>query len=130
MIVFACVQNAGRSQMAAAFFRQMADPRKATALSAGTAPGAALHAEVLAAMLEVGIDLGAAVPRLLTPDVARGARWVITMGCGESCPIVPGAERDDWLMDDPKGRSLDRVRQIRDEILARVQRFIAANGFA
>ena len=129
-IVFACVQNAGRSQMAAAFFCQMADPRKATALSAGTTPGAAVHPGVLAAMLEAGIDLGTVVPRLLTPEVARGARWVITMGCGENCPVVPGAERADWLMDDPKGQSLEGVRKIRDEIQARVQHFIAANGYA
>jgi len=123
-IVFACVRNAGRSQMAASFFNIVADPRKAGALSAGTAPGEHVHAEVVTAMREVGIDLSAVVPRLLTPELAAGAKWLVTMGCGDSCPVVPDALREDWPLADPKGQSLARVRQIRDEIQQRVRRFV------
>ncbi len=111
--------------MAASFFNTFADPRKARALSAGTAPGEQVHAEVVAAMREVGIDLGAAVPRLLTPELAAGATWLVTMGCGDSCPVVPGTLREDWPLADPKGQSLARVRQIRDEIQQRVRQFVA-----
>jgi arsenate reductase (thioredoxin) len=120
LVLFACVHNAGRSQMAAAFFNQMADPARARAISAGTSPGQRVHPEVVAVMREHGIDLASAVPQKLTPELARGARLLITMGCGDDCPIVPGARRDDWPLDDPKGRSIEDVRQIRDEIRARV----------
>ena len=120
LVLFACVHNAGRSQIAAAFFNRMADPARARAISAGTSPGQRVHPEVVAVMREVGIDLASAVPQKLTPELARGARLLVTMGCGDECPIVPGARRDDWPLDDPKGRSIEDVRQIRDEIRARV----------
>ncbi|HZT75870.1 MAG TPA: arsenate reductase ArsC [Vicinamibacterales bacterium] len=123
-VIFACVHNAGRSQMAAAFFNQLADTRKARALSAGTQPGDHVHPEVIAVMREAGIDLSAAVPQRLTPELANGVDWLITMGCGESCPVIPGAKRDDWPIPDPKGRPVDTVRGIRDEIRERVTQFI------
>ncbi len=119
-VIFACVHNAGRSQMAAAFFNALADPAKARALSAGTDPGARVHPEVLEAMREVGIDLASAKPRLLTPEMAQGAQRLITMGCGDACPAVPGLRRDDWPLEDPKGKPVERVREIREEIRGRV----------
>jgi len=118
-IVFACVHNAGRSQMAAAFLNQVANG-KARAVSAGTNPGTRVHPEVVEAMKEVGIDLSAAVPQKLTTELASDADMLITMGCGDECPYVPGLTRDDWPLDDPKGRNLDDVRKIRDEIRRRV----------
>ena len=127
-VIFACVHNAGRSQMAAAFFNAAADPRRAGAVSAGTAPGAHVHPEVVTVMREVGIDLQNAVPRLLTPELAHGATWLVTMGCGEACPLVPGVRRDDWPLDDPKGQSLDHVRLIRDDIRRRVEAMLADPG--
>ncbi|MGD0946573.1 MAG: arsenate reductase ArsC [Candidatus Binatia bacterium] len=125
-VIFACVRNAGRSQMACAFFNALADPSKARAVSAGTRPGAHVHPEVVAAMLEVGIDLGGAKPQLLTPELARDADLLVTMGCGDECPVVPGLRRDDWPLTDPKGLPLQRVRQIRDEIRSRVAALVAA----
>jgi arsenate reductase len=118
-IVFACVHNAGRSQMAAAFLNQLG-AGKARAVSAGTNPGTRVHPEVVEAMKEVGIDLSAAVPQRLTTELASGADMLITMGCGDECPYVPGVTRNDWPLDDPKGRSLDDVRRIRDDIRRRV----------
>lgn len=128
-IIFACVHNAGRSQMAAAFFNALADPRKARAVSAGTEPGERVHDVVIDAMREVGIDLKAAVPRLLTPALAQDATWLITMGCGDACPVVPGVSRGDWPLDDPKGQPLERVRQIRDDIRQRVEAFLMERDF-
>jgi len=128
-VLFACVHNAGRSQMAAALFNDLADPAKAHGLSAGTIPGAAVHPEVRDAMREVGIDLTAARPRLLTPDLASRAHMLITMGCGEECPYVPGVERDDWALPDPKGRPMDEVRAIRDDLRARVAALVVARGW-
>jgi len=119
-VIFACVHNAGRSQMAAALFNQLADATVAQAVSAGTNPADRVHPEVVAVMREVGIDLSAATPRKLTPDLAAGAHMLITMGCGDECPVVPGVRRDDWPLEDPKGRSLDEVQDIRDEIRDRV----------
>jgi arsenate reductase (thioredoxin) len=118
-IVFACVHNAGRSQMAAAFLNQLGGG-KARAVSAGTNPGTRVHPEVVEAMKEVGIDLSAAVPQRLTTELASDADMLITMGCGDQCPYVPDVARDDWPLEDPKGRSLDDVRRIRDEIRRRV----------
>lgn len=120
-VIFACVHNAGRSQMAAAFFNQLADPRKAHAISAGTEPGERVHPEVQAVMQEVGIDLSQARPQRLTEDLAAGAQLLITMGCGDKCPYVPGLRRDDWPLRDPKGLPPEEVRTIRDDIKARVQ---------
>ncbi len=129
-VIFACVHNAGRSQMAAAIFNTLADPQKARAISAGTVPGPRVHPEVLVVMHEVGTDLSAAVPQLLTPTLASEAQWLVTMGCGEQCPVVPGARRADWPLEDPKGKSLEEVRRIRDAIHERVERFVTAHGWA
>ena len=128
-VIFACVHNAGRSQMAAAFFNQLADPGKARALSAGTAPGDRVHPEVVAAMREIGVDLSSATPQLLTPELARKANWLVTMGCEESCPVAPGAHLEAWTVDDPKGQSVERVREIRDHIRRRVSDFVTEHGF-
>jgi arsenate reductase (thioredoxin) len=129
-VIFACVHNAGRSQMAAAFFNMLASPLHARAVSAGTQPGEHVHAEVIHVMREKNVDLTAAVPQRLTSELAAGAQWLVTMGCGDECPVVPGARRDDWPLEDPKGKPLDRVRAIRDEIEARVRQLIAANGWS
>ena len=129
-VLFACVHNAGRSQMAAAFFNQLADPALAHALSAGTQPGPAVYPDVIAAMSEVGIRLDVPTPRLLTPEIARRASLLITMGCGEACPVVPGVQRDDWPLEDPKGKPLARIREIRDEVHARVARLIQHQGWS
>src|SRR4029077_16251192 len=113
---FACVHNAGRSQMAAALFNAEADPSKARAISAGTEPGLRVHPEVVETMKELGIDLGALKPQKLTDDLASRATLLITMGCGEACPHVPGLRRDDWPLEDPKGKPRPRVREIRDDV--------------
>ena len=123
-VIFACVHNAGRSQMAAALFNAKADPAKAHAVSAGTQPGERVHPVVVDAMRELGIDLSSAKPQLLTDELARGAHLLITMGCGDACPAVPGLDRDDWPLPDPKGRGLDDVRAIRDDIAQRVAALI------
>jgi len=119
-VVFACIHSAGRSQMAAAFFNALVDPGKARAISAGTEPAERVHPEVVEVMREVGIDLSAARPRLLDAGLASEAQLLITMGCGEQCPFVPGLQRDDWNLPDPKGQPIGTVRAIRDEIRARV----------
>lgn len=119
-VIFACVHNAGRSQMAAAFFNHFADARKAIALSAGTEPGLRVHPEVQAVMLEMGIDLSKAQPQKLTEQLARDAQLLITMGCGDKCPYVPGLRRDDWPLRDPKDLPIEEVRLIRDDIQQRV----------
>jgi arsenate reductase (thioredoxin) len=128
-VIFACIHNAGRSQMAAAFFNQLCDHAIAQAISAGTDPGPRVHPEVLAAMQEVGIDLSTAKPQKLTEELALGAQLLITMGCGDKCPYVPGLRRDDWPLRDPKGRPIEEVRAIRDEIRARVQSLLNTNCF-
>ncbi len=128
-VLFACVHNAGRSQMAAAWFNALADATKARAMSAGTEPGARVHPEVLEVMREVGIDLSGRSPQRLTDDLTRGAQLLVTMGCGEACPVVPGLKREDWPLEDPKGKSLDRVRQIRDEARRRVEALLAHQGW-
>jgi arsenate reductase len=120
-VIFACVHNAGRSQMAAAFFNQLADQQKAHAISAGTEPGERVHPEVLAVMLEVGIDLSQAMPQKLTEELAKDAQFLITMGCGDKCPYVPGLRRGDWPLRDPKGLPMQEVRAIRDEVRSKVQ---------
>jgi arsenate reductase len=129
-VLFACVHNAGRSQMAAALFNTLADPAKAIAISAGTQPGAQVHHEVVQAMREMGIDLSAVKPRQLTPDLGASVHMLIMMGCGERCPVVPGIERDDWPLDDPKGQPVERVRDIRDDVALRVRRLLASRGWA
>ena len=128
-VLFACVHNAGRSQMAAAWFNLLSDPAKARAISAGTNPGPHVHPEVVAAMNEVGVDLSAAPTSKLTIELAQRAQMLITMGCGDQCPVVPGLERDDWPLEDPKGKPLERVRRIRDEIRDRVNQLLGAHGW-
>lgn len=122
--IFACVHNAGRSQMSAALFNQLADPERARAISAGTQPATRVHPEVVEVMREIGIDLSAAQPQKLTAELASSAEMLITMGCGEECPVVPGVERDDWPIPDPKGKSIAEVRVIRNQISARVRKLI------
>ena len=128
-VIFACVHNAGRSQMAAAFFNRMTSPEFARAISAGTRPAERVHPEVIETMREAGIDLSGEKPQLLTPALAKGAALLITMGCGEDCPYIPGLRREDWPLPDPKGEPLERVREIRDEIQARVKRLLAREGW-
>jgi arsenate reductase len=128
-VIFACVHSAGRSQMAAAFFNALADPTRARACAAGTQPADRVHPEVVATMREVGIDLSTARPTLLTDTLAREADLLITMGCGESCPVVPGLRRDDWHLADPKGRSPAEVRAIREDIRTRVARLVSDQGW-
>ncbi len=112
--------------MAAAFFNRLADPRKAQAVSAGTEPGERVHPEVLEVMLEVGIDLSGARPQRLTEELARGAQLLVTMGCGEKCPYVPGLRREDWPLRDPKGLPREEVVAIRDEVRRRVVELLAS----
>ncbi len=128
-VLFACVHNAGRSQMAAAFFNALADPEQARALSAGTSPGTRVHPEVVSAMREVGIDLTGVAPQRLTPALAQQAYLLVTMGCGEECPAVPGLQREDWPLRDPKGLPLEEVRRIREEIRARVERLLESKDW-
>jgi arsenate reductase len=128
-ILFACVHNAGRSQMAAAWFNALADATTARAVSAGTEPGPRVHPEVLTAMREVGIDLSGVSPQKLTDELATSASILITMGCGEACPVVPGLRRMDWPLEDPKGKPVERVREIRDEVRERVQALVSAEGW-
>lgn len=129
-VIFACIHNAGRSQMATAFFNQLVDPAKAVAVSAGTDPGLRVHPEVLTAMQEVGIDLSNAKPQRLTEEMARDAQLLITMGCGDKCPYVPGLRRDDWPLRDPKGQPMDEVRTIRDEVRDRVRSLLDRESLA
>ncbi|HWP06166.1 MAG TPA: arsenate reductase ArsC [Polyangiaceae bacterium] len=129
-VIFACVHNAGRSQMAAAWFNEVADPSKARALSAGTEPGERVHPEVLSAMQEVGVDLSRAKPQLLTEALIADARRLVTMGCGEACPVAPPwVVRDDWPLEDPKGKPIERVREIRDDIRLRIEMLIREQGW-
>ena len=128
-VIFACVHNAGRSQMAAAFFGELADPARADAVSAGTAPGERVHPVVVEVMREVGIDVSTNRPQRLTEDLARRASLLITMGCGDECPHVPGLERDDWPLRDPKDRPIGEVREIRDEVRGRVAALVDACGW-
>jgi arsenate reductase (thioredoxin) len=125
-VIFACVHNAGRSQMAATIFNQLADPRSARAVSAGTQPGDRVHPVVVEVMKELGLDLAQNRPQKLTDELAQGATLLITMGCGDECPYVPGLARDDWPLPDPKGRPIEEVRKIRDEVRRRVSELLDA----
>jgi arsenate reductase len=116
--------------MAAALFNSLADPAKARAVSAGTNPGPAVHPEVITAMNELGIDLSAAETTKLTPELAGTANLLITMGCGDACPYVPGLIRDDWPLEDPKGKSIETVRSIREVIRQRVESLVAKEGWS
>ena len=128
-VLFACIHNAGRSQMAAAWFNHLADPSKARAISAGTEPGSRVHPEVVAAMKEVRIDLSDGKPQFLSDELAASASLLVTMGCGEACPHVPGLRRMDWPLEDPKGKPVERVREIREEVKNRVTELLHAEGW-
>ena len=129
-VLFACRHNAGRSQMAAALFNQMADPARAEAVSAGTTPADRVHPEAADAMREMGVDLAGSKPQLLTAELAAGTRLLVTMGCGEECPYIPGVEVQDWPLEDPKGQPLARVREIRNEIGSRVKELVESRGWS
>jgi protein-tyrosine-phosphatase len=128
-VIFACVHNAGRSQMSAAFFNHMSEPAKARAVSAGTQPAQRVHPVVVEAMKEVGIDLSSARPQRLTVELARDAALLVTMGCGDECPYVPGLRIDDWPLPDPKDQAIEQVRATRDDIRQRVRKLLAAEGW-
>ena len=126
-ILFVCVHNAGRSQMAAALARLLGGDR-VQVRSAGSAPSAHVHSVVVEAMREIGVDLAAELPKLLTPDAVRVADAVVTMGCGDACPVLPGKRYLDWKLDDPKGRPIEEVRRIRDDIRGRVASLLRELG--
>lgn len=122
-VLFVCVHNAGRSQMAAGYLRHLAGDR-IRVLSAGSEPADAVNRVAVAAMAEEGIDIASAQPELLNPDAVRASDVVVTMGCGDACPVFPGTRYEDWQLDDPAGQSIETVRRIRDDIRARVERLI------
>jgi protein-tyrosine-phosphatase len=123
-VLFVCLHNAGRSQMSRALFDQAAGGRHSSE-SAGTTPGERVHPEVVAAMAELGIDVADRVPQKLTTEMAERADVVVTMGCGDECPYIPGKRYIDWDLPDPKGRPLDEVRHTRDDIARRVRELVA-----
>ena len=123
-VLFVCLHNAGRSQMSRALFERAADGRH-SALSAGTTPGDRVHPEVVEVMRELGIDLAGRKPQLLTRELAQEADVVVTMGCGDECPFIPGKRYIDWDLKDPKGLPIAEVRAIRDEIAWRVHELLA-----
>jgi len=127
-VLFDCVHNAGRSQMANALFNALADPAKARGISAGTQPGEHVHPMVAAAMQELGIDLREVRPQRLTDQLARQADLLITMGCGEACPVIPGLRREDWPLEDPKNKPIERVREIREDIRGRIETLLQELG--
>jgi protein-tyrosine-phosphatase len=124
-VLFVCLHNAGRSQMSQALFEQAAAGTQHEAASAGTTPADRVHPEVVEAMQELGVDVAGRVPRLLTDELGQWADVVVTMGCGDACPYVPGTRYVDWELPDPKGRPLDEVRATRDDIAGRVQALLA-----
>lgn len=126
-VLFVCVHNAGRSQMAAGFLRHLAGER-IEVLSAGSAPGDQINPIAIQAMAEVGIDITAEVPKILTDSAVRKSDAVITMGCGDACPIFPGKKYEDWQLEDPAGRGIESVRPIRDDIEQRVLHLLAELG--
>ena len=123
-VLFVCTHNAGRSQMSQALFERAAHGRH-TAASAGTEPADRVHPEVVEVMRELGIDLADRRPQLLTRELAEQADVVVTMGCGDQCPVIPGKRYIDWELDDPKGRPVEEVRATRDEIARRVGELLA-----
>ncbi|MEZ3158038.1 arsenate reductase ArsC [Microbacterium sp. BWR-S6Y] len=124
-VLFVCVHNAGRSQMAAGYLQHLAGDR-IDVLSAGSAPKDSINPMAIAAMAEEGIDISANQPKILTVDAVKTSDAVITMGCGDACPIFPGKRYEDWELDDPAGQDLDAVRRIRDEIKGRVEGLIGS----
>ena len=123
-VLFVCVHNAGRSQMAAGFLQHLAGDR-IDVLSAGSQPADGINPVAVEAMAEVGIDITAARPKVLTPDAVQSSDVVVTMGCGDECPFFPGKRYEDWVLDDPAGQPLEAVRPVRDEIRRRVERLVA-----
>ena len=123
-VMFVCVHNAGRSQMAAGFLRELAGD-SVEVLSSGSAPKESINPMAVAAMAEVGIDISEAIPAMLTTEDVAALDVVITMGCGDACPYVPGRRYEDWVLDDPAGLPLEQVRPIRDAIRARVEDLLA-----
>ena len=123
-VLFVCVHNAGRSQMAAAYLQHLSSGR-VEVLSAGSAPADTVNPAVVQAMLEEGIDISAETPKILTTDAVIASDVVITMGCGDACPFYPGKRYEDWVLEDPAGQGVDAVRPIRDEIRRRVEELIA-----
>lgn len=128
-IMFACVHNAGRSQMAAAFFNKHRTQDTVKGISAGTNPASEVHPVVREIMLEVGIDLSNITPIKLTPELAKTVSTIVTMGCGETCPYVPGVKIVDWSITDPKNKPVDVARVIRNEIENRIKVFITENNY-
>ena len=128
-VIFVCVHNAGRSQMAAGFLRSLAGDA-VEVRSAGSAPGEALNPMAVAAMAELGIDISAALPARLTTEAVAASDVVITMGCGDTCPYVPGRRYEDWVLDDPAGLPIESVRPIRDQIRGRVESLLAELGIS
>jgi protein-tyrosine-phosphatase len=126
-VLFVCVHNAGRSQMAAGLARKLGGDR-VIVRSAGSDPAYAVNPAAVAAMAELGVDLGDATPALLERDAVVAADVVVTMGCGDACPVFPGKRYEDWQLDDPAGRDLDAVRAIRDEIRGRVEELLRSLG--
>ena len=126
-VLFVCVHNAGRSQMAAGWLQHLAGDR-VEVLSAGSAPADSINPVAVEAMAEVGVDITAAAPKVLTDDAVRESDVVITMGCGDACPFHPGKRYEDWKLDDPAGQGIEAVRPIRDEIRRRVEELIASLG--
>ena len=123
-VLFVCVHNAGRSQMAAGYLRALGGDA-VEVLSAGSAPGAAINPVAVEAMAEEGIDISGAIPTLLTTDSVRESDVVITMGCGDACPVFPGKRYEDWVLDDPAGQGIEEVRRIRDDIRGRIVTLLA-----
>ena len=123
-VLFVCVHNAGRSQMAAGFMQHLAG-EKVSVLSAGSAPKDSINPIAIAAMAEVGIDIAHNQPKVLTVEAVKESDAVITMGCGDACPIFPGKRYEDWVLEDPAGQSIDIVRKIRDEIKQKVEKLLA-----
>jgi arsenate reductase len=119
-VLFVCVHNAGRSQMAAGFLRELGKDR-VEVLSAGSAPKGSINPVAVAAMAEVGIDIANNSPKVLTPEAVQASDVVITMGCGDVCPFYPGKRYEDWVLDDPAGQGIESVRIIRDEIKGRIE---------
>jgi arsenate reductase (thioredoxin) len=122
--LFVCLHNAGRSQMSQALFERTAEGRH-SALSAGTTPGERVHPEVVEVMRELGTDLGDRVPQALSVELAQQADVIVTMGCGDACPYIPGKRYVDWNLPDPRGRPIEEVRATRDEIQKRVSKLVA-----
>jgi arsenate reductase (thioredoxin) len=123
-VLFVCVHNAGRSQMAAGFMRELGQGR-VEVLSAGSAPKDSINPVAVEAMAEIGIDIANNTPKILTPEAVQQSDAVITMGCGDACPYYPGKRYEDWVLDDPAGQGIDSVRVIRDDIKGRVEKLLS-----